>query len=55
MLIRDIIAAPQKKLAETTSSSAVATAPTAGVNAGSLFGGTFQQRDNPFRKKRKKK
>ena len=55
MLIRDIIAPQEKKLAETTSSSAIATAPAAGANAGSLFGGTFQQRDNPFRKKRKKK
>ncbi len=54
MLIRDIIATQQKKLKETTS-SAIASAPTAGADAGSLFGGTFQQRDNPFRKKRKKK
>lgn len=45
-----------RNLKETTSSSAVASAPAqGGANAGTLFGGTFQQRDNPFRKKRKKK
>jgi len=39
-------------LAETTSSSAVASVVTPG--AGTLFGGSYQQRDNPFRKPARK-
>jgi hypothetical protein len=39
-----------------TGSAAVATTPGAkSSEAGSLFGGTYQQRNNPFRKKGKKK
>jgi hypothetical protein len=39
-----------------TGSAAVATTPGAKTSeAGSLFGGTYQQRNNPFRKKGKKK
>lgn len=57
MRIKEIVQETNIKesTAGATGSSAVATAPTAGANAGTLFGGTFQQRDNPFRKKRKKK
>lgn len=42
----------QNQLAETTSASAVASIPMPG--AGTLFGGNFQQRDNPFRKPARK-
>jgi ADP-ribosylglycohydrolase len=38
-----------------TTAGAMATAPTAGKNAGTLFGGSYQQPDNPFKKKSTKK
>jgi hypothetical protein len=38
-----------------TTAGAIATAPTAGKNAGTLFGGSYQQPDNPFKKKSTKK
>jgi hypothetical protein len=38
-----------------TAAGAIATAPTAGKNAGTLFGGSYQQPDNPFKKKSTKK
>jgi hypothetical protein len=42
----------QNHLSETTSASGVASIPMPG--AGTLFGGKFQQRDNPFRKPARK-
>jgi len=38
-----------------TAAGAIATAPTAGKNAGTLFGGSYQQPNNPFKKKSTKK
>jgi len=38
-----------------TTAGAMATAPTAGKNAGTLLGGNYQQPDNPFKKKFTKK
>jgi hypothetical protein len=47
----------QPTVSENTSTiaGAMATAPTAGKNAGTLFGGSYQQPDNPFKKKSTKK
>lgn len=42
----------QNNLAETTTASGVASIPMPG--AGTLFGGNYQQRDNPFRKSARK-
>jgi hypothetical protein len=38
-----------------TTAGAIATAPTAGKNAGTLFGGSYQQPGNPFKRKSTKK
>jgi hypothetical protein len=38
-----------------TAAGAIATAPTAGKNAGTLFGGSYQQPGNPFKRKSTKK
>jgi hypothetical protein len=38
-----------------TTAGAMATAPTAGKNAGTLFGGNYQQPGNPFKRKSTKK
>jgi len=38
-----------------TAAGAVASAPTAGKNAGTLFGGSYQQPNSPFKRKSTKK
>lgn len=54
MKIKEIITTPLKEFASAGASSASGMGSFIKPGAGTLFGGDFQQRDNPFRKPAKK-
>jgi hypothetical protein len=54
MKIKEIVTTPLKEFASAGASASSGMASFIKPGAGTLFGGSFQQRDNPFRKPVKK-